>query len=119
MATHDIIVIGASAGGVQALSKLVAALPAGLPAAVFIVLHIPTDAPSLLPAILARDSQLAVAHAVDGEEIRRGRVYVAPPDQHLLIEDSHVKLVMVQKKTCIVRRSMLSFDRRRVPPVRE
>jgi two-component system chemotaxis response regulator CheB len=93
MATHDIIVIGASAGGVQALSKLVAALPAGLPAAVFIVLHIPTDAPSLLPAILARDSQLAVAHAVDGEEIRRGRVYVAPPDQHLLIEDSHVKLV--------------------------
>lgn len=93
MATRDTIVIGASAGGVQALSQLVATLPADLPAAVFIVLHIPTDTPSVLPAILARDAQLPIAHATHGEPIVGGRVYVAPPDRHLLIEDRRVKLV--------------------------
>ncbi|HET8782066.1 MAG TPA: chemotaxis protein CheB [Pyrinomonadaceae bacterium] len=93
MATHDTIVIGASAGGVQALSTLVSDLPAELPAAVFIVLHIPSDAPSLLPTILARDTGLSVAHAQDNEPIQRGRVYVAPPDMHLLLEQHHIKLV--------------------------
>ena len=93
MANRDTIVIGASAGGVQALTTLVADIPRGLPAAVFIVLHIPVDAPSLLPGILARDSQLEVAHAINGEEIKHGKIYVAPPNQHLLIEDRQVKLV--------------------------
>ncbi|HJP94598.1 MAG TPA: chemotaxis protein CheB [Pyrinomonadaceae bacterium] len=93
MATRDTIVIGASAGGVQALSKLVAALSPDLPAAVFIVLHIPANVPSLLPGILARDSHLPVAHAEDGAKIALGRIYVAPPNQHLLIEEDHVKLV--------------------------
>ena len=93
MATRDTIVIGASAGGVQALSKLVADLPADLPAAVFIVLHIPSNAPSLLPAILAREADLSVEHAIDGEPIVRRKIYVAPPDHHLLIEDALVKLV--------------------------
>ena len=93
MATRNIIVIGASAGGVQALSKLVSQLPADLPAAVFIVLHLPSDPPSQLPAILARESKLIVSHAINGEEITPGRVYVALPDHHLLIEENHVKLV--------------------------
>lgn len=93
MATHDTIVIGASAGGVQALTKLVSDLNPSLPASVFIVLHIPANAPSLLPEILARDSSLPVAHAVDGEKIKRGRIYVAPPNQHLLIERDRVRLV--------------------------
>ncbi len=93
MATRDIIVIGASAGGVQALSTLVSELPADLPAAVFIVLHIPADPPSVLPEILSREAQLTVAHAKNGEEITRGRIYVAPPDHHLLIDDQRVKLV--------------------------
>lgn len=93
MATRDTIVIGASAGGVEALTKLVADLPEDLPAAVFIVLHVPSDVPSLLPGILLRESRLPVAHAKNGEEIKRGRIYVAPPDQHLLIEDEQVKLV--------------------------
>ena len=91
--TRDIIVIGASAGGVQALSTLVATLPPRLPAAVFIVLHIPADPPSLLPNILSRDARMPVSHAKNGERIEHGRIYVAPPDQHLLIERSHVKLV--------------------------
>lgn len=91
--TRDIIVIGASAGGVQALSTLVAALPPRLPAAVFIVLHIPAEPPSVLPAILARDALMPVAHARNAELIEHGRIYIAPPDQHLLIEDSQIKLV--------------------------
>jgi two-component system chemotaxis response regulator CheB len=98
MATRDRIVIGASAGGVQALYKLVSALPSDLPAAVFIVLHIPSNAPSFLPEILSRESHLTVVHAVDGEQIERGKVYVAPPDRHLLIEDHHVKLVYGPKE---------------------
>lgn len=93
MATRDLIVIGASAGGVQALSQLVANLPGDLPAAVFIVLHVPTDVPSLLPGILSRESRLKVAHAQSGEQIKHGRIYVAPPNYHLLIEGTQVKLV--------------------------
>lgn len=93
MATRDTIVIGASAGGVQALLNLVADLPPKLSAAVFIVLHIPTDVPSMLPEILSRDAQLPVAAAKNDEEIRTGRVYVAPPDHHLLIERQRIKLV--------------------------
>ena len=93
MATRDTIVIGASAGGVQALSTLVAGLPDNLSAAVFIVLHISATSPSLLPTILNRESKLPVTHAEDGEPIVPGHVYVAPPDQHLIIEDGHVRLV--------------------------
>jgi len=98
MATRDTIVIGASAGGVQALSKLVEDLPADLSAAVFIVLHIPANIPSVLPAILAREAKLEVVHPVDGEPVKRGRVYVAPPDQHLIIENGYVKLVRGPKE---------------------
>lgn len=93
MATQDTIVVGASAGGVQALSSLVSNLSGELPAAVFLVLHIPADSPSLLPEILSRESRLPVRHAIEGEEIRRGRIYVAPPDQHLLIERQRLRLV--------------------------
>lgn len=93
MATRDIIVIGASAGGVQALSKLASDLPADLPAAVFAVLHVASDVPSLLPEILSRESQLPAAHAKNGEQIVSGRIYVAPPDVHLLIEGKQIKLV--------------------------
>ena len=92
-ATRDIIVIGASAGGVQALSTVVAALPPKLPAAVFIVLHVPAEPPSVLPHILSRDARMLVNHARNGERIEHGRIYVAPPDQHLLIEGSLIKLV--------------------------
>jgi two-component system chemotaxis response regulator CheB len=98
MATHDTIVIGASAGGVQALTQLIGNLPADLPAAVFVVLHVRADAPGMLPVIISRHSDLPVAHAVNGEEITPGRVYVAPPDQHLLIERNEVLLVRGPKE---------------------
>jgi two-component system, chemotaxis family, protein-glutamate methylesterase/glutaminase len=89
---RDIIVIGASAGGVQALCDVVECLPPGLPAAVFIVLHISPHGRSMLPAILARSSCLPAMHPSNGEKIQPGRIYVAPPDRHLAIQDSRVHL---------------------------
>lgn len=79
MPLRDVIVIGASTGGVEALTKIVAGLPRDLNAAVFVVLHIGEDAHSHLPTILNRAGALPAAHAVDEEPIRRGRIYVAPP----------------------------------------
>lgn len=79
MPRRDLIVIGASSGGVEALSKVVAGLPEDLAAAIFIVLHVREDRESQLPVILNRMGRLPAAHAVDGEPIRRGRIYVAPP----------------------------------------
>jgi two-component system, chemotaxis family, protein-glutamate methylesterase/glutaminase len=95
---HDIVVVGASAGGVETLIKLVNDLPADLPASVFVVLHIPAQSPSLLPQILNRSGQLKVVHPRNGEAIQRGCIYVAPPDQHLLVEQGHVHLVRGPKE---------------------
>lgn len=89
---RDIIVIGASAGGVQALCAVIQDLPHDLPAAIFVVLHISPDGYSALPAILSRSGRLPASHPADGEVIRSGRVYVAPPDRHLAIRDSHIHL---------------------------
>jgi two-component system chemotaxis response regulator CheB len=86
------IVIGASAGGLKAFKTLVSQLPHDFPAAVFIVWHLSPDYPSLLPQILARVTPLTVTHAVDGEPIRSGCIYVAPPNRHLLVEPEVVRL---------------------------
>jgi two-component system chemotaxis response regulator CheB len=91
-AGHDIIVIGASAGGVSALSEIVRGLPKDLPAAVFVVLHISRYGTSAMPAILGRAGNMPAAHPSDGEPIRQGHIYVAPPDHHLVIEDGQVGL---------------------------
>ena len=90
MPQHDCIVIGASTGGVEALAALVGKLPANLQAAVFVVVHIPPQATSVLPAILERAGTLPAAHAIDGEPMKTGRIYVAPPDFHLLVERGYV-----------------------------
>ena len=89
---HDIVVVGASAGGVEALRAIVSRLPEDLPAAVFVVLHVPAIATSVLPAILERAGDLPSAHAEDGAEIERGRIYVAPPDHHLLIQPGFMRV---------------------------
>jgi two-component system, chemotaxis family, protein-glutamate methylesterase/glutaminase len=92
MPCHDIIVLGASAGGVEALAQIVRPLPADLPAALFVVLHVPPHGTSVLPAILNRAGRLRASHAVDGEAIEHGRIYVAPPDHHLLVRRGTVHL---------------------------
>ena len=88
---RDIAVVGASAGGVEALRTLAAGLPAHFPAALFVVLHIPPTS-SLLPAILTRAGKLPAEHARDGDAVEDGRIYVAAPDYHLLIEDDVMRL---------------------------
>lgn len=92
MLKPDIIVIGASAGGLTAFETLVSQLPSNFPAAVFIVWHISPDYPSILPEILAKSTSLRVKHASGKEPIRPGHIYVAPPDRHLLVEWGNVRL---------------------------
>ncbi|HEV2149263.1 MAG TPA: chemotaxis protein CheB [Longimicrobiaceae bacterium] len=89
---RDIIVVGASAGGVAALRTLAAGLPAGLDASVFVVMHVAADGPGFLPQILQGDCALPVEHARDGEPIAPGRVYVAPADHHLVLERDRVRV---------------------------
>jgi two-component system, chemotaxis family, protein-glutamate methylesterase/glutaminase len=79
-----IVVIGASAGGVDALARLVAGLPAGYGVPVFIVLHVPPTT-SYLPEILSRAGPLPAVHASDGDPVSPGRIVIAPPDRHLLL----------------------------------
>ena len=93
MAERDIIVIGASAGGVEALMALVEGLPRDLAAAVFVVVHFPPYATSVLPRILTRRGGMAAMHPEDGDPIELGCVYVAPPDLHLLLERGRMRLV--------------------------
>jgi two-component system chemotaxis response regulator CheB len=93
MPTHDIIVVGASAGGVEALMALVNGLPADLPAAVFVVLHIPAEAPSVLAKILDRAGPLPARSARDGATIQSGHIYIAPPDRHLLLTGQTMRVV--------------------------
>jgi two-component system chemotaxis response regulator CheB len=87
-------VIGASAGGVEVLSRVVRDLPLDLHAAVCIVLHIAPGSPSMLAHILGRAGQLPCRPAHDGERLREGTILVAPPDHHLVIEDSRVRLTV-------------------------
>jgi two-component system, chemotaxis family, protein-glutamate methylesterase/glutaminase len=91
MPHRDLIVMGASAGGVTVLSDVVAQLPPDLPAAILTVLHMGPGR-SALPEILRRSGRLPATHPKDGEAILPGHVYAAPPDWHLLVEDSAVRL---------------------------
>jgi two-component system, chemotaxis family, protein-glutamate methylesterase/glutaminase len=85
-ARTEAVVIGASAGGVQALSELLPAFPPGARAAVFVVLHLPRDRPSMLVEVFANKCALAVCEAQDKEPVAPGTVYFAPPNYHLLID---------------------------------
>src|SRR6188472_1291610 len=86
-----IIVIGASMGGVEALQSVAAGLPRDIPAALFVAQHVGRCA-SQMPRLLSRAGPLPAAHAAQGAVIRPGRIYVAPPDHHLLVERGHARL---------------------------
>src|SRR5206468_7034412 len=98
MAGRDIIVVGASAGGVEVLSKLVTDLPEDLPAAVFMVLHMAPHSGTALPRILDRRTKLIVGQPLDGEPIEQGRVYVAVPDHHLIVGPGVVRVTSGPKE---------------------
>lgn len=83
MAGRDIIVVGTSAGGVEALTRVVRGLPSGLPASLFVVCHTPSDGRSALPEILSRSGPLLATHPSDGDPFYPGHIYVAPPDFHM------------------------------------
>lgn len=89
----ELFAVGASAGGVDALVGLARALPEDFPGAIFVVLHTPPTARSMLPRILNNAGPLLAAHAVDGEPIEPGRVYVAPPDRHLVVHHGQMRVV--------------------------
>jgi two-component system chemotaxis response regulator CheB len=92
MAERKVIAVGASAGGLEALLKIVRDLPSDLPAAVLVVVHYAPDFPSTLPKILARSGTLRAAHPSDGDVLRSGHIYVAPPNRHLAVQDGVVRV---------------------------
>jgi two-component system, chemotaxis family, protein-glutamate methylesterase/glutaminase len=89
---RDLVVIGASAGGVEALTILLTKLPADLPAAVAVVLHRSPYYESRLPAVLGRRATLDVREPGHGERVEPGRVYVAPRDLHMVLNDGRLEL---------------------------
>lgn len=87
---RDIVVIGASAGGLEGLTRIFRDLPADLPAAIFVVMHVSPTAESRLAAILAKAGKLPAATVNERDRIRHGQVYVAAPDSHLIVDDGEV-----------------------------
>lgn len=83
---RDLIVIGASLGGIKPLTQIVETFPVGLPAVVCVVLHIPAWRRSDLPEILSAAGRLRALHPTNFAPLERGHIYVAPPDQHLMID---------------------------------
>jgi two-component system chemotaxis response regulator CheB len=97
-AGHDLIVVGASSGGIDALKVIVGGLPADLPAAVLVVVHISPDSPRLLADILNRAGPLPCQYGQDQDVIHRGHIYLAPPNYHLLVEPARLRVVQGPKE---------------------
>lgn len=95
---RNIIVIGASSGGFEAIKQVIAWLPADLDAAVFIVWHISPDTMGVLPNVLNKLGGLPAANATDFEEIKMGHIYIAPPDRHMLLEADHIRVTKGPKE---------------------
>jgi two-component system, chemotaxis family, protein-glutamate methylesterase/glutaminase len=91
---HDLLLLGTSAGGVDALTSLCRRPPRDLPAAVLVVRHVAPAARSVMPSILSRAGILPAAHAQDGEPIRPRHIYVAPPDHHLVVSRDDARLLL-------------------------
>jgi two-component system, chemotaxis family, protein-glutamate methylesterase/glutaminase len=92
MSNRDIVVIGGSAGATAPLKAILGALPENFPAAVFVVLHIPTRSLGILTTVTSAAARLPVHPATDGMAIVPGNIYLAGPDHHMIIDDGHIKL---------------------------
>ena len=92
MPPWHVILIGASAGGVEALTRLVAGLTSDIPAAICVTIHFPAGGTSALPRILERSGRLVAVHAEDKQRLEEGTIYIAPPDHHLLIFRGTIRL---------------------------
>lgn len=93
MSKHDIVVIGASAGGLEAIRELVSALPKKMAASVFIVVHTGRESPGLLATIVGRWSRMPTYYPAENSPVRPGHIYVAPADHHMLLDDHRVRIV--------------------------
>lgn len=98
MARKDIVVVGASAGGMSALERLVAGLPKDFPAALFVVWHLSPGVRSVLPRVLERAGPLRAGNPSDGDRIEPGRIYVAPNDHHILLEKGYIRITRGPKE---------------------
>jgi len=92
MNNRDIIVIGGSSGATAPLKRILGALPPDLPAAVFVVLHIPARSIGILSTVASAAGPLPVHQAVDGMRIDPGNIYLAVPDHHLILAQGHIRL---------------------------
>jgi two-component system chemotaxis response regulator CheB len=92
MPTQQIVVIGTSAGGIEALRRLAAALPNDFGAPICVVMHTAPESPGTLHEILGRAGPLTAVNPLDGEQLRPGRIYVAPPDRHMVLEPGRVRI---------------------------
>jgi two-component system chemotaxis response regulator CheB len=92
MGNRDILAFGTSAGGVEALIFLAKSFPANFPASIIITIHLPSHFNSSLDDILSRSGPLSAAFATNGAMLRKGRIYIAPPGSHLLIDGDHLSL---------------------------
>jgi two-component system chemotaxis response regulator CheB len=90
---HRVFVIGASAGGIETMRELLRVLPHDFPASILVVIHTPADSPGLLARVLQRESRLLVVNAQDGQKIQPSRVYIAPPNFHLLLQGDRMRLM--------------------------
>jgi len=95
---RDIVVVGASAGGIEALQQLAHGLPSKFAGSMFVSVHFPEHGTSVLPRILSRAGALPAQHASDGESIVAGRIYIAPPDFHLLLAPNVIRLIRGPKE---------------------
>jgi two-component system, chemotaxis family, protein-glutamate methylesterase/glutaminase len=95
---RDIVVIGGSAGSIEVVAEVVKGLPPDFAGSVFVVVHFPGSVTSTLPHILSRAGSLPARHAVDGQAIQPGQIYVAPPDWHLHLSDGHTRLTRGPKE---------------------
>jgi len=87
-----VIVIGASSGGFEAFKTIIKNLPADFSVPIFIVWHMSPDVRGVLPQVFNRLNKIYAAHAYNNEEIKQNRIYVAPPDHHMLIEDGKIRI---------------------------